>query len=56
MFDLLMIPRRSRGTRRTNGPLEYGRRQQYDFFVCLLQGVSTTDWNRTLEATAASSV
>ena len=44
MFDLLVIPGGGHGTRRTNGNRSnMGGRQQYDFFVCLLQGVSTPD-------------
>jgi hypothetical protein len=36
------------------GPVEYGSRRQYDFFVRHLQGVEPPDWNRTLKLTATS--
>jgi dipeptidyl aminopeptidase/acylaminoacyl peptidase len=56
MFDLLVIPGGGHGAGRTNGPLEYGQRRQYDFFVRHLQGASTPDWNRTLKAQTTPSV
>ena len=55
MFDLLVIPGGGHGAGRTNGPVEYGQRRQYDFFVRHLQGVNTPDWNRTLKTQTASS-
>ena len=54
MFDLLVIPGGGHGAGRTNGPVEYGTRRQYDFFVRHLQGVATPDWNRTLNAAPSS--
>lgn len=48
MFDLLVIPGDGHGAGRTTGPVEYGSRRQYDFFVRHLQGVETPDWNRAL--------
>jgi dipeptidyl aminopeptidase/acylaminoacyl peptidase len=51
MFDLLVIPGDGHGAGRTTGPVEYGSRRQYDFFVRHLQGVEPPDWNRTLAAT-----
>ncbi len=56
MFDLLVVPGGEHGAGRTNGPVEYGQRRQYDFFVRHLQGVSTPDWNRTLKAATTPSV
>ena len=50
MFDLLVVPGGEHGAGRTNGPVEYGQRRQYDFFVRHLQGAGTPDWNRTLKA------
>jgi dipeptidyl aminopeptidase/acylaminoacyl peptidase len=55
MFDLLVIPGGGHGAGRTNGPLEYGLRRQYDFFVRHLQGASTPDWNRTLRTQTSAS-
>ena len=56
MFDLLVIPGGGHGAGRTNGPVEYGQRRQYDFFVRHLQGVATPDWNRTLKAQTTASM
>jgi dipeptidyl aminopeptidase/acylaminoacyl peptidase len=55
MFDLLMIPGGGHGAGRTNGPVDYGQRKQYDFFVRHLQGVSTPDWNRASPAATGAS-
>jgi dipeptidyl aminopeptidase/acylaminoacyl peptidase len=55
MFDLLMIPGGEHGAGRTNGPVEYGTRKQYDFFVKHLLGANAPDWNRTLKAATAAS-
>jgi dipeptidyl aminopeptidase/acylaminoacyl peptidase len=49
MFDLLVIPGGEHGAGRTNGPVEYGSRKQYDYFVRHLHGVEPPDWNRTLK-------
>jgi dipeptidyl aminopeptidase/acylaminoacyl peptidase len=54
-FDLLVVPGGEHGAGRTNGPVEYAQRRQYDFFVRHLQGVATPDWNRLLKPTATSS-
>jgi dipeptidyl aminopeptidase/acylaminoacyl peptidase len=54
MFDLLVIPSEGHGAGRTTGPVEYGARRQYDFFVRHLQGIEPPDWNKTLNATATS--
>jgi dipeptidyl aminopeptidase/acylaminoacyl peptidase len=54
MFDLLVIPGGEHGAGRTNGPVEYGSRKQYDYFVRHLHGVEPPDWNRTLKATSTA--
>lgn len=54
MFDLLVIPGGAHGAGRTNGPVEYGSRKQYDYFVRHLHGVEPPDWNRVLSAAAPS--
>jgi dipeptidyl aminopeptidase/acylaminoacyl peptidase len=53
-FDLLVMPGEGHGAGRTTGPVEYGQRRQYDFFVRHLQGVATPDWNRTLGTPTAA--
>ena len=55
MFDLLVIPSGEHGAGRTNGPVEYGSRKQYDYFVRHLHGVEPPDWNRTLKPATSSS-
>ena len=55
MFDLLVIPGGGHGAGRTNGPVEYGLRRTYDFFVRHLQGVATPDWNRVLKTSPSPS-
>jgi dipeptidyl aminopeptidase/acylaminoacyl peptidase len=54
-FDLLVVPGGEHGAGRTNGPVDYAQRRQYDFFVRHLQGVATPDWNRLLKPQATSS-
>ena len=54
-FDLLVVPGGEHGAGRTNGPVDYAQRKQYDFFVRHLQGVATPDWNRLLKTQATSS-
>ncbi|HEY6616464.1 MAG TPA: prolyl oligopeptidase family serine peptidase, partial [Vicinamibacterales bacterium] len=56
MFDLLVVPGGEHGAGRTNGPVEYGQRRQYDFFVRHLQGAGTPDWNRTLKPQTTASM
>jgi dipeptidyl aminopeptidase/acylaminoacyl peptidase len=53
-FDLLVMPGEGHGAARTTGPVEYGQRRQYDFFVRHLQRVATPDWNRTLGTPTAA--
>jgi dipeptidyl aminopeptidase/acylaminoacyl peptidase len=54
MFDLLVMPGEGHGAGRTTGPVEYGQRRQYDFFIRHLQGVATPDWNVTLKTQTAA--
>jgi dipeptidyl aminopeptidase/acylaminoacyl peptidase len=54
MFDLLVIPGGEHGAGRTTGPVEYGFRRQYDFFVRHLLGVEPPDWNKTLKPSTSS--
>jgi dipeptidyl aminopeptidase/acylaminoacyl peptidase len=55
MFDLLVVPNEGHGAGRTSGPVEYGQRRQFDFFVRHLQGAETPDWNRLLKVSATAS-
>ena len=48
MFDLVVVPNGDHDTGRTNGPVEYCRRRQYDFFVRHLLGAEPPDWNLVL--------
>lgn len=52
MFDLLVIPGEGHGAGRSAGPVEYGSRRQYDFFVRNLAGVEPPDWNHILQPQA----
>ena len=45
MFDLLVFPGDGHGAGRTTGPVDYGTKAQYDFFVRHLQGVEPPRWN-----------
>ncbi len=54
MFDLLVIPGGEHGAGRTNGPVEYGSRKQYDFFVRHLLQAQPPDWNQSLTAAATA--
>ena len=54
MFDLLVMPGEGHGAGRTTGPVEYGQRRQYDFFIRHLQGAATPDWNVTLKTQTAA--
>jgi dipeptidyl aminopeptidase/acylaminoacyl peptidase len=53
MFDLLVIPGEGHGAGRTTGPVDYGSRRQYDFFVRHLIGVEPPDMNK-MSATSTS--
>jgi dipeptidyl aminopeptidase/acylaminoacyl peptidase len=54
IFDLLVVPGGEHGAGRTNGPVDYAQRKQYDFFVRHLLGVATPDWNRLLKPTTTA--
>jgi dipeptidyl aminopeptidase/acylaminoacyl peptidase len=44
-FDLIVVPGEGHGALRSVGPIDYGLRRQYDFFLRHLAGVQTPDWN-----------
>lgn len=44
-FDLLTIPGGEHAAGRSTGPIDYGQRRTYDFFVRHLMGAPTPDWN-----------
>ena len=46
-FDLLVLPGEGHAVGRSEGPIEYVQRRQFDFFVRHLLGNETPDWNRT---------
>lgn len=50
-FDLLALPGEGHAVGRSEGPIDYAHRRQFDFFVRHLLGERTPDWNRS--ATAA---
>lgn len=54
MFDLLVIPGGEHGAGRTVGPVLYGERIRYDFFVRNLRGEEPPQWNRLAARTATS--
>lgn len=45
-FDLLVLPGEGHSTGRSEGPIDYVQRRQFDFFVRHLLGHPTPDWNR----------
>lgn len=49
-FELLVIPNGEHGAGRTNGPVPYGQRRMYDFFLRTLQGQGLRDWNHRVAA------
>ena len=52
MFDLLVVPGEGHGAGRTTGPVEYGQRRQFDFFVRHLQGVGDAGLEPAVEDVA----
>ena len=50
-FDLIVVPGEGHTALRSTGPVDYGLRRQFDFFLRHLAGVSTPDWNALLPAT-----
>ena len=51
-FDLIVVPGEGHTALRSSGPIDYGLRRQYDFFLRHLAGVTTPDWNSILPAEA----
>ncbi|MBB5985429.1 S9 family peptidase [Sphingobium lignivorans] len=45
-FDMLTVPGGEHGVLRSVGPVDYGLRRHYDYFLRHLAGVGTPDWNR----------
>jgi dipeptidyl aminopeptidase/acylaminoacyl peptidase len=50
-FDLIVVPGEGHTALRSSGPVDYGLRRQYDFFLRHLAGAVTPDWNALLDAT-----
>jgi dipeptidyl aminopeptidase/acylaminoacyl peptidase len=50
-FDLIVAPGLGHTALRSSGPVDYGLRRQYDFFLKHLAGVKTPDWNALIDAT-----
>lgn len=44
-FDLLNLPGEGHAAGRSEGPIDYAHRRQFDFFVRHLQGAATPRWN-----------
>ncbi len=44
-FDLLNLPGEGHAAGRSEGPIDYAHRRQFDFFVRHLQGADTPRWN-----------
>ena len=53
MFDLLVIPGGEHGAGRTVGPVTYGERIRWDFFVRHLRGEQPPNWNRIANSRTA---
>src|SRR5215468_7011057 len=49
-FDLIVAPGLGHTALRSSGPIDYGLRRQYDFFLKHLAGVTTPDWNALIDA------
>ncbi len=49
-FDLIVAPGLGHTALRSSGPIDYGLRRQYDFFLKHLAGVATPDWNALIDA------
>lgn len=49
-FDLIVVPGEGHTALRSSGPIDYGLRRQYDFFLRHLAGVPTPDWNSLVVA------
>ena len=49
-FDLIVVPGEGHSALRSSGPVDYGLRRQYDFFIRHLAGQPTPDWNALITA------
>lgn len=45
VFDLLVVPGEGHAAGRSTGPIDYGQRKQFDFFLHNLAGEETPNWN-----------
>ncbi|WP_336959974.1 S9 family peptidase [Sphingobium aquiterrae] len=45
VFDLLVVPGEGHAAGRSTGPIDYGQRKQFDFFLHNLAGQETPNWN-----------
>ncbi len=52
VFDLLVVPGEGHSVGRSTGPIDYGQRKQFDFFLHNLAGQETPDWNARAAAAA----
>jgi dipeptidyl aminopeptidase/acylaminoacyl peptidase len=53
VFDLLVVPGEGHAVGRSTGPVDYGQRKQFDFFLHNLAGQETPDWNARAAAPPA---
>ncbi len=49
-FDLIVVPGEGHTALRSSGPVDYGLRRQYDFFLRHLAGQPTPNWNALIAA------
>jgi dipeptidyl aminopeptidase/acylaminoacyl peptidase len=45
IFDLLVVPGEGHSAGRSTGPIDYGQRKEFDFFLHNLAGQETPNWN-----------
>jgi dipeptidyl aminopeptidase/acylaminoacyl peptidase len=45
VFDLLVVPGEGHSAGRSTGPIDYGQRKEFDFFLHNLAGVEPPNWN-----------
>ncbi len=45
VFDMLMFPNEGHSVGRSTGPIDYGQRKEFDFFLRNLAGQETPNWN-----------
>lgn len=53
-FDLLVVPGGDHGVGRSEEPIDYVTRRQYDFFVRTLQGAQPPKWNHAAATSTAA--